>query len=400
MALAFIPPPRQPRVSGLDRIGFGLDSLTRALAEQELRQKQEGAEQALAQLLAGKPAATPTAAQLDPTRMTVGSRAGTLAAPATPGLLPGVSHEDAMAIALSGIGPQAALAGLERRYAPKPPKAPETRNYVTTDAEGNAIRVTEQFNTSTGQWEQVARPGPAFAPPAQTNVENIIPGAPAQEFIDIKDVPHRVLRDAAGNVTGVEPLAGTDPALERQAAADKAAARQQQKVTALDSVIVPNIALALEQSEKGSTTGAAGQFLSFVGGTDAHDLNQTLATIEANIGFAELQQMRDNSPTGGALGQISDGERAALNAVKGSLKQSQSREQLQHNLMRLHNVLNDIVHGAGAGPDRFDPSAFGGDAAPPQPAATEDYGEGEIVRNPETGEAVILRNGQWMPWNG
>lgn len=29
-----------------------------------------------------------------------------------------------------------------------------------------------------------------------------------------------------------------------------------------------------------------------------------------------------------------------------------------------------------------------------------DYGEGDIWRNPKTGESVILRGGQWVPWNG
>jgi hypothetical protein len=70
--------------------------------------------------------------------------------------------------------------------------------------------------------------------------------------------------------------------------------------------------------------------------------------------------MRANSPTGGALGSITEGERAALESVLGSLEQSQSKEQLQYNLKRLHNITNDIVHGVGAGPDRYDLSGGAG----------------------------------------
>jgi len=84
-----------------------------------------------------------------------------------------------------------------------------------------------------------------------------------------------------------------------------------------------------------NTTGLMGQKLSGVGGTEAHDLQQTLATIRANVGFDKLQEMRANSPTGGALGQVSDNENRLLQAVWGSVEQSQSAAQLKRNLERL-----------------------------------------------------------------
>lgn len=72
-----------------------------------------------------------------------------------------------------------------------------------------------------------------------------------------------------------------------------------------------------------------------VPGTPAADLREKLSTIYANIGFDQLQAMRDASKTGGALGQVSDTENKLLQAVWGSVAASQSPEQLRHNLIRL-----------------------------------------------------------------
>lgn len=81
-----------------------------------------------------------------------------------------------------------------------------------------------------------------------------------------------------------------------------------------------------------STTGFVGSMLSYVPGTGSHNLKKTLDTVKANIGFDRLQQMRDNSPTGGALGQVSELELALLQSTIASLEQSQSEEQFLKNL--------------------------------------------------------------------
>jgi hypothetical protein len=100
-------------------------------------------------------------------------------------------------------------------------------------------------------------------------------------------------------------------------------------------------------------TGMIGSMTQGIPGTPAHNLEQTLTTIKANIGFDKLQAMREASPTGGALGQVSDFENTQLQAIYGSLAQSQSEPQFRYNLMRLYNTYNDIVHGAGNG-NRYD----------------------------------------------
>lgn len=80
------------------------------------------------------------------------------------------------------------------------------------------------------------------------------------------------------------------------------------------------------------TAGFGGALLSKIPGTKARDLEATIQTIVANLGFRELQDMRDSSPTGGALGQVSERELALLNSAKQNLENSQTPEQLKENL--------------------------------------------------------------------
>ena len=69
--------------------------------------------------------------------------------------------------------------------------------------------------------------------------------------------------------------------------------------------------------------------------TPARDLQATLETIKANLGFAELQAMREASPTGGALGAIAVQELVALQSTIASLDQGQRPEILRHRLQEI-----------------------------------------------------------------
>jgi hypothetical protein len=100
----------------------------------------------------------------------------------------------------------------------------------------------------------------------------------------------------------------------------------------------------------GSTGSAA--MLSGIAGTDARKLDAVLSPVRAGIGFAELQRMRDNSPTGGALGGITENELKFLQSVKGSLDPAMGEEMLKDNLNRLWNTYQDIIHGPNGGPQR------------------------------------------------
>lgn len=72
-----------------------------------------------------------------------------------------------------------------------------------------------------------------------------------------------------------------------------------------------------------------------VSGSEAFNLNQKLDSIKAIIGFNRLQEMRELSKTGGALGQVAVRELEFLQAVEGSLKIGQQPEQLKKNLQHV-----------------------------------------------------------------
>ena len=82
----------------------------------------------------------------------------------------------------------------------------------------------------------------------------------------------------------------------------------------------------------GFTTGFAGSLTSGIAGTPAFDLKAKIKTIQAQLGFTQLQQMREASKTGGALGQVSERELDLLISAKNNLNPKQSKEQLLENL--------------------------------------------------------------------
>ena len=120
-----------------------------------------------------------------------------------------------------------------------------------------------------------------------------------------------------------------------------------------------------QQLATSGRTGWQGAAAKYVPGTPAFVLAQHLNTIKANIGFDRLQQMRQESPTGGALGAIAVQELQWLQSVLGSFDQGQDDKTLHANLQRLKGIL--------AGSEQSFKDAFAKDlqrftGATPQPA--------------------------------
>jgi len=133
---------------------------------------------------------------------------------------------------------------------------------------------------------------------------------------------------------------------------------------ATKSDVLSSIAQAKKNLQGYGEVGAVGSVMRNVPGTKAHDLQQNIATIVANIGFDKLTAMRAASPTGGALGAVTERELALLQATIASLEQSQSEDQFRENLARVElaygravSAINDAYQddygtgdvGAGAG---------------------------------------------------
>ena len=90
-------------------------------------------------------------------------------------------------------------------------------------------------------------------------------------------------------------------------------------------------------------TGPIGAALSYVPGTPSHNVAMQIDTIEAAIGFDRLQAMRDASPTGGALGQVSEMELTLLKSSLGSLRQSQTQVEFMRNLQKVQKHYQGAV---------------------------------------------------------
>ena len=101
-----------------------------------------------------------------------------------------------------------------------------------------------------------------------------------------------------------------------------------------------NIAQALNNISGWSTE--FGSALSGWPGSQAQALKTILNTIKANVGFQALQEMRANSPTGGALGQVSERELAYLQATLGDIAQEQDGAILAEKLRAMQRQIEGM----------------------------------------------------------
>ena len=141
------------------------------------------------------------------------------------------------------------------------------------------------------------------------------------------------------------------------------------------------------------TTGFLGSKLANVAGTPAADLAANLETLQAAAGFDKLQEMRNNSPNGGALGSVTERELALLQATWGSLQQSQSEEQFKRNLERFRRQVKESWERVSAAYERdygqpYTGSPLAPSGMPVVPSASAPVATGgPVLRfNPATGE--------------
>lgn len=165
----------------------------------------------------------------------------------------------------------------------------------------------------------------------------------ARTNIDTGTVPqgYQAVRDEQGRLVRYEPVPG-GPA-DTTKLNEKAAVNTQRSV----NIVLEDVDRAVSAIENNPTltTGIIGNWSKGVGGTPANKVNNLLQTIRANSAFDRLQQMREASPTGGALGAVSDSELGLLQNAIGSLEQSNDSEDLVYNLRRVQRIYEDIING-------------------------------------------------------
>lgn len=169
----------------------------------------------------------------------------------------------------------------------------------------------------------------------------------------------------------MEVIPGSKTARELEAAAGKGASAAESAVTA--STIVLDDVKALRNAIKKQKvvdpiTGVTGEVASSVAGSARKSAEGLVRTIQANIGFDRLNQMRAESPTGGALGNITEQELRFLQSVLGSIDLNQKDADIIRNLNRLEKIYDGILKKAAAYPNASKYGFGGGAPAASVPA--------------------------------
>lgn len=216
-------------------------------------------------------------------------------------------------------------------------------------------------------WMPPPMQGAPMQPQAPAGVAGGVPPQGAPPMPQQQPMAPQAVPQVPGGVGITNLPPSPEQARDAQKDADQTASRDAVKKRAAD-VVLEDIDRAITKMDTATfpTAGMAGEALSRFGGSSAYDVRALIDTVKGNIGFDRLQQMRDSSPTGGALGAINAIELQTLQAVLGNLQQAQSEEQLRYNLQRMKNLYLDIIHGPGNRPD----------AAQPAPAAAPAPGGG------------------------
>jgi hypothetical protein len=171
---------------------------------------------------------------------------------------------------------------------------------------------------------------------------------------------------------------------------EKAKSEEQRIRTITDSAdrIINTVEKAIPLVGK-TTAGVAGAVN--IPGTEGRNLDTAITTIKANLGFDRLQQMRDASPTGGALGQVAVQELEALQSTVASLDRGQTPDVLQNNL-------KDVKYYY----DRWRKAVNGQDPGPAVRPSDKTQQTPIYATNPTTNQRIVSTDGgtTWKPVGG
>lgn len=244
------------------------------------------------------------------------------------------ANEPAFAAIPDGAGVQLGPQGQQLRSAPKPSDVPDTFIPLTSDEVaqmGLPAGTVAQRNLKTGKIE--------FAPQGVQPQSNA--PTPAQAF-KIQQTARKERQMLAANDAGID-----------------------QTVKLIDSILA-------RKGDLGGVTGM-GRLGAKIPGTDWADIAAKLDTLKGRSAFGALQQMRANSPTGGALGSVSERELYLLQNAEAQLQDSQSPEALARALEEYKAALLESKRRMREGLDEFYSGQLpqsGGRA--PQPGGVDD----------------------------
>jgi len=168
-------------------------------------------------------------------------------------------------------------------------------------------------------------------------------------------VGYRYVRDPSGAISNLELIPGSPQAMEAEKAALKQSTTNELKDVAANTV-VSSIGKAINaiQAPGLPATGTFGNMLSGVPESNAAELRRQLASIKSNITLDSLQAARAASPTGAALGAVSDKEGELLANKLGALDPSSPN--FQRDILDVQKTYLQTVYGKEKGDTLFDQS--------------------------------------------
>jgi len=154
---------------------------------------------------------------------------------------------------------------------------------------------------------------------------------------------YRMVYDQAGNPTQMEPIPG-GPADTSRAEAASVEGKE------VSTGIITNAARLAREALKAEglpATGTVGRIASVLPESHAAEVRRQVEVLQAQAKIENLQAMRAASPTGGALGAVSDKENSMLAAKSGSLDPNSPT--FERDLDDYERTLLRIVHGPKVG---------------------------------------------------
>jgi hypothetical protein len=158
----------------------------------------------------------------------------------------------------------------------------------------------------------------------------------AQEAKETGKIPPGYRQTADGNL---EAIPGGPADLKLQGALNQDTAMLNGSLSSFDRLAEATNGL-LNAPGLAGITGIRGSIPN-IPGSQAADAEAKLNTLKSQVGFGVLQDLRNNSKTGGALGAVSDAEGKRLEANLASLEKAQSLEQMKESLGKILQYAND-----------------------------------------------------------
>jgi len=174
--------------------------------------------------------------------------------------------------------------------------------------------------------EMLARTGGANAAPQSAGVAYSTPGAPPKP----KEAPAGYRFKPDGSLEFI-PGGPADSGVKGPGKGDKAKTQALAAADQIDSAISAAQDLLNNKDIDSYLGNFQGRLPSWIS-SGRNDFNRDLEALKTKVGINALQTMRAMSPTGGALGQVSDFENKMLQQSLANLDTTQSEDQFKKNL--------------------------------------------------------------------